>query len=355
MRGPIGVIEDPAVTYAAGAPGTGNRLPRHRLTSQDAGESFALAQYCADRYPSAHAGEFLAEATVLAQDLPAPVRRAANAARLDDQKHVFVISGNIVETRLESTPLHWRDADTGSSSTYAFLLALYACLLGDPIGWATQQDGRIITDVLPVRGLEHSLVSSSSATELGWHTEDAFSECRADHVGLFCLRTRDDIPTTMSYAVPAELPPDVVRVLTQRRFHVHPDSSHSSSPVSETAQSYQPSTASPGDRAKVAILSGHPEAPVLRIDRDFTMASGDDTEAAEALRTVVAQLDRNTYEVVLDTGDIGFIDNRNVVHGRRPFRARYDGKDRWLKRVNVVADLRRTRSGRATSATRVVS
>jgi hypothetical protein len=24
-----------------------------------------------------------------------------------------------------------------------------------------------------------------------------------------------------------------------------------------------------------------------------------------------------------------------VVHGREPFQARYDGTDRWLKRVNV--------------------
>jgi hypothetical protein len=48
------------------------------------------------------------------------------------------------------------------------------------------------------------------------------------------------------------------------------------------------------------------------------------------------------------------VDNRNVVHGRRPFRAGFDGSDRWLKRVNVVRDLRRTRPGRIDGATRVI-
>lgn len=357
MRGTASAIDDvtTAVSGSAYLPtGTGERLLRHHLTRAEAIESLGLAEYCVGRYPSVHADDFLAEVTVLAQELPAGLRRAANAARLDDRKHAFVISGNIVDAQLEDTPRHWRAADTGTSRIYAFQLVLYACLFGDPIGWSTQQGGRIVTDVLPVQGQEHTLVSSSSAKELGWHTEDAFSEHRADHVGLFCLRARGHIPTTLSYAVPADLPPDVVRVLSERRFHIHPDSSHSSSPVDETAETFRPRDASDGP-APVAILSGPTEAPTLRVDRDFTIGAGEDAEAAAALRTVVAHLDRNTYELSLDTGDVGFIDNRTVVHGRRPFRARYDGRDRWLKRVNVVADLRRTRAARADSATRVVT
>ncbi|MBP2478023.1 putative NAD(P)/FAD-binding protein YdhS [Crossiella equi] len=34
--------------------------------------------------------------------------------------------------------------------------------------------------------------------------------------------------------------------------------------------------------------------------------------------------------------------NKRAVHGRRPFTARYDGTDRWLRRINITADLRRS-------------
>ncbi|MFF7655764.1 integrase core domain-containing protein [Streptomyces sp. NPDC007983] len=245
---------------------------RHRLTPDEAAGAFALAKACAEAYPNAHDEGFLADAPVLAHDLPPSVRRAANAARLDDRKHAFVVSGNTVEPWLEPTPAFWRDADTVASGPYGFLLVLYAALLGDPIGWRTQQDGRIVTDGLPVRGLEHSLVSASSERELGWHTEDAFSENRADHVGLFCLRDRGDIPTTLSCADPASLPQDVVRVLAQKRFTIHPDPSHST-----------PADTRHG-REKVALLSGPGDAPVLRIDRDFTVADEDDPEAVRAMK-----------------------------------------------------------------------
>ncbi|MFD8567248.1 TauD/TfdA family dioxygenase [Streptomyces sp. NPDC059639] len=318
------------------------RVVRHLLTPDEAAGAFTLAKTCAEAYPNAHDEGFLADAPVLAHDLPSSVRRAANAARLDDRKHAFVVSGNTVEPWLEPTPAVWRDADTVASGPYGFLLVLYAALLGDPIGWGTQQDGRIVTDVLPVRGLEHSLVSASSERELGWHTEDAFSENRADHVGLFCLRDRGDIPTTLSCADPASLPQDVVRVLAQKRFTIHPDPSHSA-----------PADSAHG-REKVALLSGPGDAPVLRIDRDFTVADEDDPEAVRAMDALIEHLDGNTYEVVLGAGDVCFIDNRNVVHGRRPFRASFDGKDRWLKRVNVVTDLRRTRAERPTATSRVV-
>jgi hypothetical protein len=34
------------------------------------------------------------------------------------------------------------------------------------------------------------------------------------------------------------------------------------------------------------------------------------------------------------------------VHGRKPFKARHDGTDRWLKRLDVTLDLRKSRAAR---------
>ncbi|HYG65572.1 MAG TPA: arginine beta-hydroxylase, Fe(II)/alpha-ketoglutarate-dependent, partial [Thermoanaerobaculia bacterium] len=59
-------------------------------------------------------------------------------------------------------------------------------------------------------------------------------------------------------------------------------------------------------------------------------------------------------DVVLEPGEICFIDNFKAVHGRRAFRARYDGEDRWLKRVNIVRDLRKSRAVRPSAASRTI-
>ena len=48
----------------------------------------------------------------------------------------------------------------------------------------------------------------------------------------------------------------------------------------------------------------------------------------------------------LESGDFCFLDNFRVVHGRKPFRARYDGTDRWLKCLNISCDLRKSRAAR---------
>lgn len=58
--------------------------------------------------------------------------------------------------------------------------------------------------------------------------------------------------------------------------------------------------------------------------------------------------------VVLTPGDICFLDNYQVVHGRKPFQARFDGTDRWLRRLNIARDLRRSREYRLSADSRVV-
>ncbi|RMI43388.1 guanitoxin biosynthesis L-enduracididine beta-hydroxylase GntD [Streptomyces triticirhizae] len=301
-----------------------------------------LAAQVTAEYRSVANPEFLAESTVIAHELPRRVRSFLNRARLDDIGHTVVVSGHALDALgPEPTPRHWREADTERSRAYAFLLMLHAALLGDVIGWATQQDGRLVTDVLPIRGQENSPISSSSHAPLGWHTEDAFSPSRGDHIGLLCLRNPDRTTTTVSHVVPAALGDAAREVLAQARFLIEPDPSHSR----------RGGTAVP---RPVPVLTGPEDAPQLCVDRDYTSAVPGDAEAERALAELVAHIDANLYELPLRPGDLCFVDNRTVVHGRSRFRPRYDGTDRWLKRVNVVTDLRRTRPERLTSDTRVV-
>jgi Fe(II)/alpha-ketoglutarate-dependent arginine beta-hydroxylase len=320
---------------------TGPQLHRLRVNEAEADAIRRLAEACGQDYTSSESEEFLHAAPVIADEMPRRVRQAMNEARLDETLHAIVVEGHMIDvSALGRTPGHWRDAANDASREHGFMLVLYASLLGDVFGWETQQDSRMVTDVLPSRGLEHSTVSASSELELGWHTEDAFCPYRANYVGLYCLRNPGSVATTIGALSIGALDEISREILFEPRFHFRSDPSHE--------RGY--------DRwgALQPILRGARDQPVLCIDSDYTRPAMGDDLAAHAFASARNAIDRDLYEVVLAPGDVCFLDNQNVVHGRRAFRARYDGRDRWLKRVNVTRDLRRSAEMRTGPLERVV-
>lgn len=319
--------------------------PQVRRLQLDAEEAQAVRQItaaCARSFASPESVDFLQEVTVIGHELPRRIRREVDRARLDEALHALVVYGHEVDDgALGRTPAHWREAANEPSRKYGFTLMLYASLLGEAIAWETQQDGRLITDVLPVCGLEFSTISASSRLELGWHTEDAFSPYRADYVGLYCLRNPDDVATTIG-SLSASALDEVSRcALLEPRFRFRPDPSHSQTR---------------GDERGVLrpIVGGSWERPTLCIDKDYTRPDDGDDVARHAFARACHAIAQNLYEIILKPGDLCFMDNQNVVHGRRSFTARHDGRDRWLKRVNVTRDIRRSGHVREGMTRRVV-
>jgi enduracididine beta-hydroxylase len=70
---------------------------------------------------------------------------------------------------------------------------------------------------------------------------------------------------------------------------------------------------------------------------------------------MVKAIDEQMTDTVLQAGDVLILDNYRVVHGRKPFSAKFDGADRWLKRLNVTRDLRKSRAARADVRSRIVT
>ena len=91
-----------------------------------------------------------------------------------------------------------------------------------------------------------------------------------------------------------------------------------------------------------AVLSGAPDDPDLRVDLAAT--SPLTQRAAAALATLAVLVDETAQTFQLNSGDLAIVDNRVTVHGRTAFTPRYDGRDRWLQRTFVLADLRRSRA-----------
>jgi hypothetical protein len=105
----------------------------------------------------------------------------------------------------------------------------------------------------------------------------------------------------------------------------------------------------------VAVLFGDPQCPYMRADPYFMTLDPGDHEAAAALKEFTRAMDDKIFDLVLASGEFCFLDNFRVVHGRKPFKARHDGTDRWLKRINVTSDLRKSRAYRSSGEARAIN
>ncbi|MEY9874273.1 L-asparagine oxygenase [Streptacidiphilus sp. MAP12-33] len=277
------------------------------------------------------AAQFVPHAKRVAESLPIRVRQFFRRV-LSAETDVAVVSGLPLSEDLAPTPTGWEmAAKTGAGAREEVVLTLLSALLGEPFAWGDQQNGRMVHDVCPAPGKELSETSGSSTAPLSLHTEDAFHQCRCDYVALSCLRNDDRIATTVVRADRIALPPRLAAILSERRFHHRPDQSHVG-PHGHASEAVDTD----------AILFGPAEARYLRIDFDDTCAADqDDHDAAEAITELYAHVCAAREKVVLEPGDAIFLDNYRVVHGRDPFQPRYDGTDRWLKRVNLIRDIRR--------------
>lgn len=339
-------------------------MTKLRLTTDEANSMQALAGSIAKDHRSTEEPEFLDNATVYAHELPRRLRQAFNEFRLNEpQSALLIVSGYpIDDDRIGDTLTHWKlRGERTTTFEEEILLVLLGALLGDLIGWSTQQDGHIMHDILPIRGMEHEQLGSGSEELLWWHTEDAFHPYRGDYLGMLCLRNPDGVATTFGPLDGLDLAPEQVELLLEPCFTIRPDESHLKKNISDAgridddlATSYSKIEEMNAAPDKVAILHGDPRAPYIRIDPYF-MDPVDDPAAQAALDALIAKIEARMENVVLEAGDFCFIDNFQGVHGRKPFKARYDGKDRWLKRINIVRDLRKSRTARPSPAGRVIT
>ena len=314
-------------------------MHRLELTEGEVGAILPLVKEVASQHGSVEEADFLDSASTYAQELPRRLRRFINAFRLREPSGVCVISGYPVDDfKIGKTPGHWRK-ELGSSSTMEEEVFLNLCgaLLGDAIAWSHQRDGLICQDLVPIEGHKDEMLGSGSELELVWHTEDARYPYRGDYIGLMCLRNPDAVPTTFASIDEVRLDPDQVEVLFEPRFVFRPDPSHPTD----------------SEREKAPVLFGDPRSPYVRFD-PYSMDRPETEEARSAMDYLIRAVDENLTGVALLPGECLFIDNYKAVHGRSSFKARFDGTDRWLKRINISRDLRKSRDVRKAPASRVI-
>ncbi|UFP96549.1 TauD/TfdA family dioxygenase [Gloeobacter morelensis] len=312
-------------------------LYRLDLSASERNELAALGRELARRFRSLEEPTFLEHASELAQLLPLSLRLGLTKLKMPGiGPDVLIISGMpFDEQKLGKTPPHWRHIHVESSPTRQeeLIFALIASFVGDVFGWATEQNGHLINDILPIEEHAHQQIGTGSLQEIEWHTEDSHFQVRPGYLALMCLRNPDWLPTTVATAAAVEKLAEWQReLLREKRYRIGSDLSHTGATESRHARIYFPAL----EAQKIAVLSGESAWPLLRIDRYFVERAHTDKLGRMALDALVERFDTDLWELVLEPGDICLIDNFRVVHGRRPFTPRYNGSDRWLKRLRIA-------------------
>ncbi len=336
------------------------------LTPEDNAVLFPMLTQLAKAYDTIENPELIRRAPVLAASLPADLLEFLEEFRIGEPSALCMISGLAVdEERLGPTPTRWRDSQFESPAfPQEIFFLLCASVLGDVFGWATQQDGRIMHDVLPIRGHEHYEIGSNSLQHLSWHTEDAFHPCRGDYVALMCLKNPDAVATMVCDAAELDWAGLDVDALFEPAFTQLPDNSHKPPNIEQPtgdptidrlrARSFELIQSWNDHPVRRSVLSGDGQDPYMALDPYHMKMDGWPERSLRAFRGLCDQIERHMRDVSLRPGDTVFIDNFRAVHGRKSFRPRYDGSDRWLKRLNVTRNLRGSRAWRRAPDDRVI-
>ena len=221
-------------------------------------------------------------------------------------------------------------APTAKDSASELALLAVSRRLGQPVGYGPEHGGRIVQNLVPTPEAADLQMSTSSSSNLMFHTETAFHPYRPRYLALHCLRGDPDAHTTLAsiFDIVEHLPADerstIVDIMFQPRFRTSVDASFLGGRADELGEPH-------------ALLTGTLDEPTFLFDADLTV--GIDAAAQSVIEHVQSSINAATTSVVLAPGDLLIIDNNRAVHGRSPFTARFDGTDRWLQRAFIVSDL----------------
>jgi len=287
--------------------------------------SFALDDITAD--PQKEPGLFLKQAAIASDRLPIQIReRLFEFQQGKDTAGVLLLTNCPQDPDIDDIPTP-QGVSNKSSFVSEACLSVIAAQLGHIFGYAQIDNGSLFQNIVPVPGREQEQSYASSRVELQFHTEQHFHSCMPDYLLLYCIRG----------AIGAETFFASVRDIITELDHHHRELLFEPLYRSGVDYIFGNSSTEPGNGPIMSILYGDQDDPFLRYDEDLMVAMTPGAQSAmDALRSALKKVMKS---VCLKPGDLLVVDNRRVVHGRRPFNPAFDGKDRWLQRSKVIGEL----------------
>lgn len=200
------------------------------------------------------------------------------------------------------------------------VLVDYARAWGRPFGYRQEQSGSVVQNIFPIKVTENDQISTSSRKPLEMHTETAFHPWLPQYVFLLCLRGDGKAGTTFVdlEELITHLTQDEIKTLQEPIFTTSIDMSFLNNEQSDKT-------------ITMPILYNNGTS--IKYDRNLMRSSDRGGMAVlDKLSELVEKLKVTYY---LRSGQLAVIENWRTIHGRTEFTPRYDGSDRWLKRVLV--------------------
>lgn len=254
----------------------------------------------------------------------------------------YIISGFYIDDeKIGDSPVHW---DVSWDNPPYLREEIFQCLIssfiGSLFGWRTQENGRLLRHIVPIKKDENEQLGGSSKATLLSHTEEAFHPARADYFTLMCYRNTECVETFFINVNQLDLDEETRNILKQARFFIRPDESHMphnniSNHWYVQSEQFNRVTQMLMEPLKCQILYGTKEYPMMTVDQAFMYVSDNDQQAKIALNRFHEALDEQVVRLILKPGDIVIIDNLTTAHARASYEPYYGPKQRWMRRVNI--------------------
>lgn len=210
-------------------------------------------------------------------------------------------------------------------------MVVFASELGYPISYVDQRAGAIFHDVYPTRANAAKVSSQSHAVGLGMHSEMFFHPQPPDFLILHCLRSDPACVARTGVADLATIEHSLSSVdrnaLRKPEFALDLARLHGS-------YTFGGRTITEEDPRPCVPVVSSAMATKLRFEPALMTPISD--SSASALRNAEHAAESTAEYGTMCEGGMLLLDNRRAVHSRSSFAARFDGADRWLRRMMVA-------------------
>jgi L-asparagine oxygenase len=254
-----------------------------------------------------------------------------------DTPGVMLVRNLPTDPELPPTPVNGEPSQDKKTFVAETVLLGLSQLLGEPVGFTTEKNGRLIHDVVPVRTGSTSQTNQSSRVFLNFHNDIVHDEVgrydvsNPDFLVLNCLRQDAGAKAITYYAdardIVRKLSPQAVQALSTPLFRLNAPGSY----VRDVANGVDVLS------APIRIISGPLDSPEIVISANGV--HGLNPECEQALYDLQIGCREIAHQVKLEPGCALLINNRKGLHARSEFLARHDGKDRWLQRTYLRRNL----------------
>lgn len=219
------------------------------------------------------------------------------------------------------TPIN-NTSQIGEKTILARIQAIMMNIIAEMVSYEAEGYGRLFQDVVPVKKMNDLQTSLSSQVELEIHTEQAFSTVKPDILSLGCIRGDKNAFTYILSVnnLLSNVTREEEKLLRKPLWYIGVD-------ISFQINNDKVNTKL---RGPIPILYGPENDPRMVYDQDLMIGVN---EEANLLKTKIMDIYyKYRLKINLEAGDILFIDNNRVVHGRSSFQPKYNGFDRFLIR-----------------------